>query len=99
MRKLLLAAACAFVLPTSSFAADMPVKAPVYRAAPAPYDPWTGFYTGGSIGARWSDVDWTSVSLTGGTPITGGPNNPASFDRTSFRIGGYIGYNWKIAPA
>lgn len=31
-------------------AADVPVKAPVYKAAPAPAFNWTGFYFGGHIG-------------------------------------------------
>ena len=82
-----------------AFAADMPVKASVYKAAVA--DPWTGFYVGGSVGARWADVDWQTVAATGagaGT-VPVGPNNPASLDSTSFRVGGYVGYNWKIAPA
>ncbi len=81
-----------------ALAADMPAKAPVYKAA-APYDPWTGFYAGGSIGARLSEVHWLSDTFTGAGGPVGGPNNPASLDNTSFRVGGYIGYNVKIAPA
>jgi outer membrane immunogenic protein len=86
MKKFLVAgitAATFFSAP--ALAADTPVK-----AAPAPYDPWTGFYAGGSVGARWSEADWKSVSDTTGAAIGG---NPASLDDTSFRVGGYIGYN------
>jgi outer membrane immunogenic protein len=96
MKKLLAAGiAVAAFCGAPAFAADMPVKAPMA----APYDPWTGFYTGGSIGGRWSDVDWQNVSFTavGAGPIVG--NNTASLDDISVRVGGYIGYNWKIAPA
>jgi outer membrane immunogenic protein len=84
---------------SAAWAADMPVKALVYKAA-ASYDPWTGFYAGGSVGARWSDVSWQSINTTVGAilPITG-PNNPASLGNASFRVGGYAGYNWRIAPA
>src|SRR5437879_4204640 len=38
-----------------AMAADMPAKAPVYKAAPAivGYD-WGGFYVGGHVGGAWS---------------------------------------------
>ena len=78
-------------------AADLPTKAPAYKAAPAPVDPWTGFYVGGSVGARWSAIDWTTVDFMGnGTPTS--VHNPAALDHTTFRAGAYAGYNWRIAP-
>jgi outer membrane immunogenic protein len=44
-------------------------------------------------------VDWQSASLTGtGAGPIAAPNT-ASLDSTSFRVGGYIGYSVKIAPA
>jgi outer membrane immunogenic protein len=99
MKKLLLVVSAAAIFYSAPvFASDMPVRAPAYKA-PAPYDPWTGFYAGGSLGARWSEVDWKSVSFTNGAPPPAGPGNPAALNDTSFRVGGYIGYNWKIAPA
>jgi outer membrane immunogenic protein len=98
MKKLLVAAiAVAAFCGAPALAADMPVKAPVYKAA-APYDPWTGFYMGGSVGARMSDVDWRTVDFPGAGPATT-VDNPAHLNSTSVRIGGYTGYNWKIAPA
>ena len=36
----------------SALAADMPVKAPVPKAAKLPYD-WSGLYLGGHIGYMW----------------------------------------------
>src|SRR5882672_2435011 len=34
-------------------AADMPAKAPVYKAAPVAVYNWTGWYFGGNIGYGW----------------------------------------------
>jgi outer membrane immunogenic protein len=96
VRKLaLLAAVLSFS--GSAFAADMAVKSPAPPVA-APSDPWTGFYTGGSIGARWSDVKWDSINFGAANPAVAS-GNPASLDSTSVRLGGYAGYNLRIAPA
>jgi outer membrane immunogenic protein len=48
------------------------------------------FYAGLSLGGRWSDTDWTTANF--------GPANPTSFDSSTARIGGYVGYMWRIAP-
>ncbi|SRR5712691_8431367 len=98
MKKLLIASiAAAAFCGASALAADMPAKAAVYKATPAPNDPWTGFYAGGSIGARWSEVDWRTVFFAGGGGATS-VGNPAHLGNTSLRVGGYIGYNWMVAP-
>ncbi len=81
-------------------AADMAVKAPT--TPDAAYDPWAGFYAGASVGARWSDVQWDSLSFTPGFPgpfVPNNVNNPAQIGSTSARLGGYFGYNWRIAPS
>jgi len=53
----LFAATAALVFAGSSaLAADLPAKAPLYKAAPA-YLSWTGFYIGGDIGGAWSRID------------------------------------------
>jgi outer membrane immunogenic protein len=102
MKKLLLAsvAAAAFCA-APAVAADMPTKAPVYKAQPPMASTWTGFYTGVGIGARWMDSDWTTTAAFSpvGGPIgfTTDPN--AKFSSTALRISGYAGYNWQIAPA
>jgi opacity protein-like surface antigen len=46
-------------------AADLPVKAPMRVAAPAPaiYD-WAGFYVGAHGGYRWADVNFSSPAYT-----------------------------------
>src|ERR1700680_2976927 len=75
---------------------------------PAPYQappPVSGaaapgvFYAGLSLGARLSDTDWTTTAI-GSPPSSAnfGPANPASFDSSTARIGGYVGYMWRIAP-
>ena len=85
------------LLAMPAMAADMPVKAPDY-SAPSAFFNWTGAYAGISLGARWTDTAWTTTGI--GSPL-GSPDstaNPASFDSSTFRAGGYIGYNWQIAP-
>ena len=79
----------------SSFAADLPRKAAPYAPAVVPAATWTGFYLGGSLGGRWSNVDITTISVGGAAPAA---NNTASLDSSTFRGGLYGGYNWQFAP-
>jgi outer membrane immunogenic protein len=44
-------------------AADMAVKAPLYKAPPPVALGWTGFYVGGSVGVRAAEVDATGTNL------------------------------------
>jgi outer membrane immunogenic protein len=76
-------------------AADLPARgrAPAYKAPMAePYANWSGFYLGGSLGGRWNDAEWTTV-----TPVPG-VGSPATFDSSSFRGGIYGGVNFQFAP-
>lgn len=83
----------------SVFAADLPVKAPVYNAAPVQND-WTGPYVGFALGGKWTDAKWTTTQLTDppatavGTAIDG--SSPDRFNPAGLRLGGYAGYNWQI---
>lgn len=94
------AAAAAVLYGAPALAADMPVKAPVYKAAAPAAETWTGFYTGIGVGARWLDPNWTTTAARtpgGGVgPFTSSPT--ANFDSTVFRASGYAGYNWQISP-
>lgn len=75
----------------------MPLKAAPQPVVATPS--WTGFYVGGSLGARWDQNDWTTVSRgeAPGPPLAIS-NNPVSFSQTSFRYGVYGGFNWQFAP-
>jgi outer membrane immunogenic protein len=83
-------------------AADMPVKVPV--AAEPPVYSWTGGYAGISLGGRWADTPWTTNFIGFFMPPIGfqvpadPTTTPASFNSSTFRGGGYIGYNWQVAP-
>jgi outer membrane immunogenic protein len=84
-------------------AADMSVKAP--RSAPVvPASDWTGPYIGAELGGKWSDVNWTATSLRDppgvfvGIPLPMDASSPRSYRPASLRAGGYLGYNWQIAP-
>jgi outer membrane immunogenic protein len=86
MRRFIVALLATSALTVSAFAADMPVKAPVYRAAPVPMYNWTGFYVGGDVGGGWGDHDRNLV-----------PNTFANSYHSSGFIGGaHAGYNWQI---
>jgi outer membrane immunogenic protein len=112
MKKLLGSIAIlALAMPLAAQAADLPA-APVYKApvyVPPPSD-WTGFYIGGDIGGRWSNSTWSTTCLETGQPGTActtapadalirfATNNPTTFNSTSFKGGGYAGYNWQVNP-
>jgi outer membrane immunogenic protein len=72
-------------------AADMPLKAPVYKAPP-PVWSWTGFYTGVNaghgFGRRGADVDLIPVNPTF-VPFT------LHTDPKGFIGGAQAGYNWQ----
>ncbi len=87
-----LAAAAAIGLASVASAADLPVKAPVYKApVMAPAYNWSGFYLGIEGGAAWGRSRVTSVDPTffPGTEIT-------SFNVSGGLFGGTIGYNWQV---
>jgi outer membrane immunogenic protein len=81
-------------------AADLPVKARVYKAPPpvAVYS-WTGFYIGGNIGYSWGKAD-TDVATPGFTvdALIGDLDIPGATFSDSNKLkgiigGGQIGYN------
>ena len=63
-------------------AADLAVKAPVYKAAPVILSDWAGFYLGVNFGGGWSD---TSIDGVTGVPRSSGAVG-----------GGQLGYNWQF---
>src|SRR6266852_1603990 len=100
VKKLLLGGAALVAFAAGpAIAADMPVKAPVYKApVAAPAYSWTGFYAGVSLGARWVDADWTTLFIDGPAHLPSPFSARQRFDSSGFRTGGYLGHNWQIAP-
>lgn len=86
-----------------ALAADMPVKAPVYKAAPAPMFNWSGFYVGGNVGGHWgSDSDPAVFGVNdwfgGGADTSAAANAwPHTLKPSGFAGGGQVGYNWQIS--
>jgi outer membrane immunogenic protein len=87
-RVLLASAVC--LAPFAAHAADMAVKAPIYKAPPA--FSWTGFYIGlsGGLVSQGSHVDafFTAPTVQDSFGITG----------SGFIGGGDVGYNWQFDP-
>jgi outer membrane immunogenic protein len=73
----------------SAFAADLPAKAPIYKAPPmvAAYN-WNGFYVGGNVGWGWADHNSDSFTDAGDFVAS------TSSTRSGVLGGGQIGYNW-----
>ena len=70
-------------------AADMAVKAPVYKAPPVILSDWSGFYIGVHGGYGWGHTSFYPQFTL---------NNPEDFLSTNPRgglVGGHAGYNWQ----
>jgi outer membrane immunogenic protein len=96
MLKTFLATISLLIFGVSAMAADL---APAYKAPgsmPIAYN-WTGFYVGGSLGARWSTVNWRTLDFD--TQAAQSSDNPADVGSTGVRAGGYVGYNWMLTPS
>jgi outer membrane immunogenic protein len=72
-------------------AADMPVKAAVYKAPPpiVAYS-WTGFYVGGHLGYGWAKPDVSD-------PTTGAPVAAPLPSPRGFLGGAQVGFNYEVA--
>lgn len=83
----LVVAALSIGMTQSMSAADLPTKAPVYKA---PAFSWTGCYVGGHVGGIWGDKDWTLR--------TGGANDPLGGHSADSWLGGaQAGCNYEFA--
>src|SRR6266481_5788257 len=92
MKKFVLSVAALAITAAGASAADMAVKAPVYRPAPI-VDPWVGFYVGANVGYSWGD--WRADSN----------QRVYNFEQFTARpkvdgvLGGVqAGFNWRVAP-
>ena len=90
---LLVGTAAAAFCGAPAIAADMPVKAPVARAVPAP-DLWTGCYIGANVGGAWAHKD-TAETSGGGGPFFE-PLGKTNVDGWAY--GGQIGCDYKLNP-
>ncbi len=94
MRKLLLGgAAFAALAAGPAVAADLPVRAPIYKSPPPAVYTWTGFYGGVNIGYSWGRQK-NDYTLT--DPI----NGTFAFSESQ-RVDGVVGgiqwgYNWQL---
>src|SRR5262245_55037022 len=94
MKKTLFAAVAAFAFAGgSALAADLPAKAPTYKAPPPVYYNWTGFYIGGNAGYSWGHSP-TTETLT--DLIFGGTNTQSETLKPKGGLGGIqAGFNWQ----
>jgi outer membrane immunogenic protein len=99
----LLAAVAVGGFASNAFAADMPVKAPVYRPAPvavvAPL--WNGWYVGGNGGYGWDnrDVTFTGDPTFFGAAIATGFSAASLSPSATGGLGGIqAGYNYQMGP-
>jgi outer membrane immunogenic protein len=75
---------------SATLAADMPVKAPVYKALPVVAYNWTGFYVGGHAGYGWA---FPEITLPPSGVAVINPPRPRGI------LGGVqAGYNWQSGP-
>jgi outer membrane immunogenic protein len=95
------AALAALGLGDIAVAADIAVRAPVYKApSPPPVYSWTGFYIGGNAGYGWGDSSTVTLSPDNGaglellSRLT--PSTPTPFRSSGFVGGGQLGYNWQV---
>ena len=90
---LLVAAACMAGSAQLAYGADLPVKAPVYKASPVTVYNWTGFYVGGDVGYGWGTIQNTATTASGAYPV-GFVFAPE--DLTGVVAGGHAGYNYQM---
>lgn len=84
-----LSAGISIGLASHAMAADLPARAPIYKAEPVyvPQFSWSGWYVGVNAGWGWSSGD-------GDLTLAGVPG-PYSLSGDGFLGGGQLGYNWQ----
>ncbi len=97
MKKLVSALTSVVAFSGTALAADMAVKAPVYKAPPpvAVYD-WSGFYIGLNGGGGWGSKCLSETNDAGlgvqNPPLPEGCNHPSGGV-----VGGQVGYRWQMS--
>jgi len=100
MKQGLFAAIVAFIFAGgSALAADLPTKAPYYKAPPPAYFSWTGFYIGAHGGVDWFHKDWdvplTPTNIAGG--CLGCPRPAGAQNDSSWLAGVQAGFNYQVS--
>ncbi len=99
---ILIAAGSSISAESVSFAADMPVKAPVYTKAPVAVatQNWSGFYIGGNVGEVQEHSTGISDFLDGLQVGNASFSNPQRDSFSNMRVIGGLqgGYNWQFDP-
>ncbi|HEX3162027.1 MAG TPA: porin family protein, partial [Pseudolabrys sp.] len=109
MRSAVIGVALAGALVSSSYAADLPVKAPAVLPAPIAPLAWTGWYAGVNAGYHWGSGSVATAADPGPFDVFGGfgpesivagrlATTTQDARQRGFIGGGQIGYNWKFAP-
>jgi outer membrane immunogenic protein len=88
------AALTALFFGSAAMAADMPVKAPIYKAPPAAVYSWTGCYIGGNAGGKSARTEG-DVSVPASTFTPAGTASLGSDRDTTWVAGGQIGCNYQ----
>jgi outer membrane immunogenic protein len=103
MKKALGLVGTALLFAAPAVAADLAVKAPVYKAPPVPVYSWTGWYIGANGGYGWNNS--AGFSEVPGDQSTAFVNNTGHHivDPTSLSLstkggfgGAQLGYNWQF---
>jgi outer membrane immunogenic protein len=94
MKKLVLALTSLAAFSGTALAADMAVKAPVYKAPPpvAVYN-WSGFYVGLNGGGGSAHTCWNVESAFG--TAANPPPSEGCHEATGGTVGGQVGYRWQ----
>jgi outer membrane immunogenic protein len=78
VNKLVVAVAgLAALIGTPALAADLPMAAPVYKAAPPVPFSWSGFYIGVNAGYGWASSNWTFIDSFPPAPFSSAKINSA----------------------
>ena len=94
----MLAAVAVFGFASVASAADMPVKAPVYRAPVATIYNWTGCYVGAHVGGGWARTEFTNTADTTDFGHLD-PGEGFTYTHDGFIGGGQVGCRREATPA
>jgi outer membrane immunogenic protein len=95
MKRILLGSAALVIAAGAANAADLPRKAPLYKAPPAVSYDWNGFYLGGYYG----DAIGNSKTHTDPSGVTGTEAGTSQLNDKGVTAGVTAGYNWQFSPS